>query len=73
MHAGVYRVICGQAKAFAAYREGGSVVPTDPIEGHECLPHDGRPGRIGETLHHTFVVVKAVLDRLPVLRENVMG
>src|SRR5712692_11487935 len=26
-------------------------------------PHDGRTGRIGETLHHTFVVVKAVLDR----------
>ena len=26
-------------------------------------PHNGRTGRIGETLHHTFVVVKAVLDR----------
>src|SRR5207247_8214713 len=34
----------------------------DPIEEHHCL-HDGRTGRIGETLRHTFVVVKAVLDR----------
>src|SRR5712692_77583 len=44
MHAGVYRVICGQAKAFAAYREGGSVVTADPVEGHECLPTMVGPG-----------------------------
>src|SRR5437899_8947533 len=66
MQAGVYRVICGQAKAFAAYRKGGSVVPADPIEGHECLPTMVGPGgsaRLCTTLSWLSRPFLTVLDR----------
>ncbi len=36
-------------------------LPADPIEEHHCL-HDGRTGRIGETLHDAPALVKQVIE-----------